>query len=335
MRRTPADGDVPDHPVVAISIDGAHIEINGAPLGRTGTGDAYREAVRAVARDFAQELDRPVRALVSDEVSARRLVIHPSGRVSDIEPYPLPEAGAAPATPERTADAATSLADSRRRSVLVAALPTLAVAVGGMVAVELSVDAPSESSTSAVSALATPSEGATPPEREVEEPSRSASYDDSPLLGDTRSPQLLVSGASQGGIGALELRMESTANVPVEVLVTLTRADQPAWRRTVSLPPDGRTLAIEDLPAGVYTWLMRASEGSSADAGTVVVRAPEQAPTHAHEPTPTTAEPEPTSSPEPEPDAEPEPKSSPSETADSPSESSSSSASSDPSDSTS
>ena len=86
------------HPVVAITIDGGAISVNGTPIEHDGTQPLHQVAVHAVARQVAQPLNRPVRAIATDHTGRTALVIHPDGHASDhhvlaAAPPPPNEAG--------------------------------------------------------------------------------------------------------------------------------------------------------------------------------------------------------------------------------------------------
>ena len=88
----------PPHPVVAITIDGGTITVNGAPVEHDGTQPLHQVAIHAVARQVAQPLNRPVRAIATDNNGRTALVVHPDGHASDHEALPAQEQ--APAAPE-------------------------------------------------------------------------------------------------------------------------------------------------------------------------------------------------------------------------------------------
>jgi len=92
------------HPVVAITIDGDIITVNGAPIRHDGTQPLHQVAIHAVARQVAQPLNRPVRAIARDHSGRTALVVHPDGHASDHEPLPAPELTQAPPEPPRYVD---------------------------------------------------------------------------------------------------------------------------------------------------------------------------------------------------------------------------------------
>ena len=80
---------VPPNPLVTIEVDEfGRLTINGHDVSYDGTGDPRQVANEVVCMDFAQPLGRPVRALATLPHEQVRLVIHPDGRVTDVEPQP-------------------------------------------------------------------------------------------------------------------------------------------------------------------------------------------------------------------------------------------------------
>jgi len=103
----------PPHPVVAITIDGDTISVNGAPIRHDGTQPLHQVAIHAVARQVAQPLNRPVRAIATDHNGRTALVVHPDGHASDHEALPTQEpAPAAPEPPRYVAPAPVQQAES-------------------------------------------------------------------------------------------------------------------------------------------------------------------------------------------------------------------------------
>lgn len=100
-----ASRDAAPHPTVAIDVRGGAITINGVPVPYDGDGDRYAVAVHEVARRVATPLGRPVRAVATDEDGQTRLVIHPDGEASDVEPLQAtPATPAPPAAPHQRSD---------------------------------------------------------------------------------------------------------------------------------------------------------------------------------------------------------------------------------------
>jgi MinD-like ATPase involved in chromosome partitioning or flagellar assembly len=97
----------PPHPVVAITIDGDTITVNGAPIEHDGTQPLHQAAIHAVARQVAQPLNRPVRAIATDDTGRTALVVHPDGHASDHETLPAPELTEAAQETPRYGDPAT------------------------------------------------------------------------------------------------------------------------------------------------------------------------------------------------------------------------------------
>jgi len=88
------------HPVVAIRIDGDTITVNGASIQHDGTQPLHQVAIHTVARQVAQPLNRPVRAIATDHSGRMALVVHPDGHASDHEALPDADPAPTPAVPE-------------------------------------------------------------------------------------------------------------------------------------------------------------------------------------------------------------------------------------------
>jgi putative peptide zinc metalloprotease protein len=96
-------GAVAPFPVIHIAIADQTVRVNGRLVDAGEDLDLHRVAVHAVARDVAQELDRPVRAIATADGNTTRLVIHPDGSATDIESITSQDA----ATDESDAQAAS------------------------------------------------------------------------------------------------------------------------------------------------------------------------------------------------------------------------------------
>ncbi len=88
------------HPVVAIRIDGDTITVNGASIQHDGTQPLHQVAIHTVAREVAQPLNRPVRAIATDHSGRMALVVHPDGHASDHEALPDAASAPTPTVPE-------------------------------------------------------------------------------------------------------------------------------------------------------------------------------------------------------------------------------------------
>jgi len=92
--------EVPPHPLVTIEIDDDdRLTINGHDVPHNDSSDPHQFATEIVRTDFAVPLGRPVRALATLEHELIQMVVHPDGRVTDVEPHrPATPAGVPPAT---------------------------------------------------------------------------------------------------------------------------------------------------------------------------------------------------------------------------------------------
>ncbi len=79
------------HPMALIDVRGDAVAVNGSPVACEAGADRYAVAVHEVARRVATPLGRAVRALAIDEAGQTRLVVHPNGSASDVEPVETAE----------------------------------------------------------------------------------------------------------------------------------------------------------------------------------------------------------------------------------------------------
>ncbi|HEY8719430.1 AAA family ATPase [Pengzhenrongella sp.] len=106
-------GAVAPFPVIRITIADQTVKVNGRLVDAGEEPDLHRVAVHAVARDVAQELDRPVRAIATADGNTTRLVIHPDGTATDVESITSQDA----ATDERAAQGAKDESDAQAANI--------------------------------------------------------------------------------------------------------------------------------------------------------------------------------------------------------------------------
>lgn len=336
--------DVPAHPLVQVEIDldGA-VLVNGRPEPHDVAArhaEAPRElalvAVRAVARDYAMPLGRPVRVLATTPEEQTRLVVHPDGEVAGVEPH---LASAVAATPEgvppatraqhwlaareadRVAEAAAQRRSRRRRSpgaLRPAVLGVAAAAVlgaGGALALGaglLGTDADERGDGGGGTAIAG---GASSPDSGPDTSgagggtARTDPYE--PLPAPRLEPLPLAAvRASSTSPGEVRLALRSTRGTPVFVALSPARAEAVAARTGAAQRLDlalrratTREVVISDLPPGAWVWTVRAP-GQEVLRGRVQVPAPPPV-APVGDPVPPVEEPPP-ATPEP-PSADPEP----------------------------
>lgn len=312
--------DVPAHPLVQVEIDldGA-VLVNGRPEPHDVAArhaEAPRElalvAVRAVARDYAMPLGRPVRVLATTPEEQTRLVVHPDGEVAGVEPH---LASASAATPQgvppatraqhwlaaREADRVAEEAADRRRqrtggvsgrlrpvalgvaaAAVLGATGAMALGIGTLVSDDEDAAAGGGGGTGATSTA--PSDG----DQDGDQDGAQDGVTDGPapepseLLPAPRLEPLPLAAvrASSTTPGEVRLALRSTRGTPVVVALAPARAgsvaDQAGTGQRLDLSlrrATTREVVISDLPPGAWVWTVRAP-GQELMRGRLEVPAP-------------------------------------------------------------
>lgn len=289
---------VPPHPVVEIVVSGDAVTVDGVVVDRGSAGGpdeavAMHLGIHAAARQVAQQLGRPVRAILRTDGDEKQLVIHPDGSVSDVEDtFPivslLAPAGARGALIVRhTRRPDTTKLRARRKdiAVRVAYVALATVLIGGII-VEARDD--------------------------LDQPEVSAGPDEElPTLSEVEPPPVTSRTIAEGsrlerlpGIGDVEVRpdrggfrLEVTTERALQVKVRATKLNGNDGVRMWTLKTDKaatRALTVDDLDAGAYRWVVQ-SPGEEPVMGRVLVQPEPEEPEVITVSTP--AEPEPVAPP--------------------------------------
>jgi len=299
---------VPPDPIVEIVVSGDAVTVDGVVVDRGSAGGpdttvAMHLGVHAAARQVAQPLGRPVRAVLRHGSDEKRLVIHPDGAVTDVEDtFPVTSlvapAGsrAAPITRHARHAHGTAIRVRRTRLAVALAYAAIGVVLAGGVIVELakSEDTTPEATVDTEPPLTQPS---------IDDPVSPA--DQAVIEGNEleRLPGIrdVVVNPDTGGF---QLRLTTSRAARVTVRAASVSGDGGAWQWALqTTKATTRTLDVDDLVAGSYRYVVQAP-GERAVRGSFVVEPPYEPPVVPVVTTPEVTTPE-VDSPEPTPDNDP------------------------------
>lgn len=247
---------VPPSPVVTIEVDDdGRLTINGHDVPHDAA-DPRQVATDVVRTDFAQPLGRPVRVVASLPEEQTRMVVHPDGQVSDVEPHrPATPAGVPPATraqgwlaardAARVAAEATAARHAARRRPYPVVAGGIAAAAAGAAFVALVVsqgDPTTDGSTAAQ--LPNTAAADVPPAQSVIESTEIRPIAVSVVTARTTPGVLRLSVAAQ---------RRTTARL---VLTPLDGSAKPQ-RLALSLIDEADQVTVPDLAPGRYRWQLR------------------------------------------------------------------------------
>jgi hypothetical protein len=268
------DTKVPAFPNVLIIVTDAAVLVDGEVVDRGSAGDpdssvAIHLGVHAAARRVAQRLGRPVRATLRADGTERRIIIEPDGSVTDAEEprrtpaspvvsVAAPGARALPVPrPVRRPVRAVFLVDRTRLGMVTAYAALGAVLVGGLLVEASSGEDPRPAAASAPGDVSVQDAPVVP----------------QPVLEATELDRLpgISAVAADSAAGGFSLKVTTNRAVQMKVLASPASGDGGSrlWTLRTSGPAT-RTLDIDDLDAGSYTWVVR-SPGEPARTGRVVV----------------------------------------------------------------
>ncbi len=271
---------MPSNPLVTIEVDDrGRLTINGHVVAHDDA-DPRRVATEIVRADFAQPLGRPVRALATLPNGQLRMVIHPDGRVTNVEEHrPTSPAGVPPATRAQTwlaareadrvvaAEIYAARHAGRRRRYPVVLAGTAAVAAGAALVLLLTQRGPS-----------------------VDEPTAAAPSEPADVI-EAAPPQSLVESSEIRPVaisGVMvetephELRLEIAAQRRTSVMVVVTPLDGSGSPQGQTLTIQGaveRVVTVTDLDPGRYRWqVMVPGQPSRTGVARVPAEPPVEAP---------------------------------------------------------
>ena len=245
--------EVPSSPLVTIVVDDrGRITINGHDVPHDGSVDPGLLATDVVSADFARPLGRPVRALVTLPNEQIRMVIHPDGRVTEVEPHqPATPEGVPPATRAQgwlaTRDAHRAAAEvsaarhaSRRRRYPLVVSGAGAIAAATALLVVWDQRAPASDPAAEPSTRV--AAGEVPPFQPVVEATLIRPYAVSDV-------------SAEAEPGALTLTMATQRGTSARVVVTRLdgSADDRRLKLTIRRATD-RLVTVADLEPGRYRW---------------------------------------------------------------------------------
>ncbi|HET9422606.1 MAG TPA: hypothetical protein VFO49_15805 [Nocardioides sp.] len=277
---------MPAHPVVEIEVSGDAVTVDGVVVDRGSAGGpdttvAMHLGVHAAARQVAQPLGRPVRAVLRWGDDEKRLVIHPDGAVTDVEDtFPVTSllapagsrAAPIPITRHARRPAKAPLRVQRTRIAVGVAYAAIAAVLAGGVLMEL---AKSDDQTPEAT-----SENEPPPltQPQVDEPATPA---EQAVIAGNRLKLLpgirdvVVNPDTDG----FQLRLTTGRAARVTVRAAAVSGDGGAWQWALqTAKATTRTLDVDDLVAGAYRWEVRAP-GERPVTGSFVVEPPVEPPT--------------------------------------------------------
>jgi hypothetical protein len=277
---------VPPHPVVEIEVSGDAVTVDGVVVDRGSAGGpdttvAMHLGVHAAARQVAQPLGRPVRAILRFGDDEKRLVIHPDGAVTDVEDtFPVTSllapagsrAAPIPITRHVRRPAKAPLRVQRTRIAVGVAYAAIAAVLAGGVLMEL---AKSEDQTPEATA---DNEAPLLTEPSVDDPVTPAQQavvkgNQLKLLPGIRD--VVVNPDTDG----FQLRLTTGRAARVTVRAASVSGDGGAWQWALQTgKATTRTLDVDDLVAGAYRWEVRAP-GERPVTGNFVVEPPVEPPT--------------------------------------------------------
>jgi hypothetical protein len=260
---------VPAHPVVEIEVSAEAVTVDGVVVDRGSAGGpdttvAMHLGVHAAARQVAQPLARPVRAILRCGADEKRMVIHPDGTVSNVEDTfpvvslvaPAGSRGAPIARHARRVKVAALRAYRAKLMMGAAYLAVGAVLVGGILVEASGDDRPSEAN-GAREDLAVPATGSA-----------------QAIVAGTRLERLpgVRNVVVTPDTGGFRVRVTTGRAGRVTVLAARVSGDGEARLWTIRTgKATTRTLVVDDLEAAVYRWTVR-SPGERPVTGRVVVR---------------------------------------------------------------
>ncbi|WP_372736030.1 hypothetical protein [Nocardioides sp.] len=270
---------VPPTPVVEIRVSGPEVRVDDQVVAPDGELNPQLRGVREAAL-VAQRLGRPVRAVMTDDLSRTQLVVHPDGQISDVAVLardwsmhgPTRPLQADVSGPSSGSHSGSTSGRVRRRRTGVVVVPVL---VGAAVAVAVGVggehsapeaggpDAPT-SSRSIPPASSSP--GGPPGDRLAAPAVVVAGFELERL-------PLRVSASATAGVGVVELQIRSSRPGVSAEIVLRSESGGAEATRVVDLGDGMRTVTFRDLPTGPVLWRVQVF-GVDPIVGRAVVEAP-------------------------------------------------------------
>jgi hypothetical protein len=254
--------------VVVVHIVGQRVTVNAQPVEHDGSGDLIGVGVRAVALRFARMLQRPVPTIVIHGGASHRLLVHPDGGTSDVEPLGRDDQlGISTAPPPVPSSSAARVASARRSNgnaiwTVVATAIAVILVVGLLTWVLVLVR--DDDGEAAKGTNSTPTASQTP--------TASATASATP----TTKPKppakaLRIRAKATAGRTTLTLRIAVSRPTGVTVRLVPSKTGKASWRRITKIGKAPLTLTFRKLPAGSLRWSVMAGRGISTSGTTKVL----------------------------------------------------------------
>lgn len=258
----------PNESVVVVHIVGQRVTVNAQPVEHDGSGDLIGVGVRAVALRFARILQRPVPTIVIHGGASHRLLVHPDGGTSDVEPLGRDDQlGISTAPPPAPHSGATRVAAPARRSNSNAVWAVVATAIAVILVVGLltwvlamvrdddaddagknTSPTPTASQTPTASASATPITKPKPPVK-----------------------PLRIRAKATAGRTTLTLRIAVSRPTGLTVRLVPSKTGKASWRKITKIGKAPLTLTFRKLPPGNLRWSVMGGQGVSTSGTTKVL----------------------------------------------------------------
>lgn len=251
-------------PVVVVHIVGQRVTVNAQPVEHDSTGDLIGVGVRAVALRFARILQRPVPTIVIHGGASHRLLVHPNGATSDVEPLGRDDElgfSTAPPAPHRSSQVAAGGPAKRPNGGTVWAIVGTVIAVVlvvGLLTWVLALVRDDDKDGAAKDVNPTPTASQTP----TTSPSPTASQ--KPVT--TPKPPvkpLRVRAKATAGRNTLTLKIRVSRPTSITVKLVPSKTGKPVWRKIRKVGKLPYTLTLRRVPAGTARWKVISASGVS------------------------------------------------------------------------
>ncbi|WP_154402732.1 hypothetical protein [Nocardioides speluncae] len=247
--------------------------VNAQPVEHDGTGDLIGVGVRAVALRFARVMQRPVPTIVIHGGASHRLLVHPNGATSDVEPLGRDEDlrfSTAPPSARGSSQAVAGRPAGRSNGgtawAVVGTVIAVALVVGLLTWVLTLVR--DDDGDQAKNANSTPTASQTP----TTSPSPTASATTTTPTTKPKPPvsPLRIRAKAAAGRTTLTLKVSVTRPTPVTVRLVPAKTGKPVWRTITKVGRMPVTVVFRKLPPGTARWTVIA-RGGVKTAGTTKV----------------------------------------------------------------
>lgn len=258
----------PTEPVVVVHIVGQRVTVNAQPVEHDGSGDLIGVGVRAVALRFARIWQRPVPTIVIHGGASHRLLVHPDGGTSDVEPLGRDDQLGISTVPPPAPHSAARVTAPARRSRGNAVWAVVATAVAVLLVVGLltwvltlvrdDTDEASKDDNSTPSATQTPTSSPTASATPTAKPRPPAKT-------------LRIRAKATSGRTTLTLRIAVSRPTGVTVRLIPAKTGKASWRKITKIGKAPLTLTFRKLPPGNVRWSVLAGRGISTSGTTKVL----------------------------------------------------------------